>query len=114
MKEDRFLTDYGLATESISSSHYRDNGYWKGPIWAPTMLIFIDGLRRCGENAHAKTLAHRFIKCMEIGGMAENFDPLTGEGLVDPGFAWTSSVYLTLVEEYGTEASISFKNDHHM
>lgn len=102
MAEERFLTPYGLATESISSVYYRYNGYWKGPIWAPTMLIFIDGLRGCDEIDRAETLAHRFIKCMEIGGMAENFDPLTGEGLVDPSFAWTSSVYLTLVDEYGT------------
>lgn len=100
LRDNRFLTEYGLATESISSDYYHYNGYWKGPIWAPTMLIFIDGLRIAGEEDAAKDLAQRFIECMEIGGMAENFDPLTAEGLVDPSFAWTSSVYLTLVHEY--------------
>lgn len=98
--EDRFLTDFGLATESISSPDYRYNGYWQGPIWAPTMLIFIDAIRNAGYEDQAAMIAGRFIRCMEVGGMAENFDPLTGQGLVDPSFAWTSSVYLTLVDEY--------------
>ncbi|MBN2795090.1 MAG: hypothetical protein JXR88_06775 [Clostridia bacterium] len=102
LEEGRFLTEYGLATESLKSEQYRYNGYWKGPIWAPTMLMFIDGLRNFGALEYAKTLSDRFIKCMKIGGMAENFDPLTGEGLVDPSFAWTSSVYLTLLDELGT------------
>ncbi len=64
------------------------------------MLIFIDAVKNSGNQEEAQDLAERFIKCMEIGGMAENFDPLTAEGLVDPSFAWTSSVYLTLTDEF--------------
>jgi glycogen debranching enzyme len=100
LEDNRFLTKYGLATESVSSDFYAYNGYWKGPIWAPTMLIFIDAVKNSGNQEEAQDLAERFIKCMEIGGMAENFDPLTAEGLVDPSFAWTSSVYLTLTDEF--------------
>jgi len=99
----RFNSNHGLATEAMTSPYYKENGYWRGPIWAPTMLMFIDGLRQGGYEAFAEDLALKYIKTLEEGGMAENHDPLTGQGLVDPAFAWTSSVYLTLLEEYGSK-----------
>lgn len=97
---ERFYGTYGLATEGMNSKFYKENGYWRGPVWAPTMLIFIESLHRMGEAFLAKDLAERFTNAVLIGGMAENFDPKTGEGLVDPAFAWTSSVFLTLIEDY--------------
>jgi len=36
----------------------------------------------------------------EENGMAENFDAKKGKGLVDPAFAWTSSVYLHYLNQY--------------
>jgi putative isomerase len=32
-------------------------------------------------------------------GMAENFDAITGEGLRDPAYTWTSSVFLIFAHE---------------
>jgi glycogen debranching enzyme len=52
------------------------------------------------DESISNDLAEKFLSCIRVGGMAENFDSLTGEGLVDPSFAWTSSVYLTLMDEY--------------
>ncbi|MCM1991212.1 amylo-alpha-1,6-glucosidase [Oceanirhabdus seepicola] len=98
--KDRFNGRYGLATEAMNSKFYQYNGYWRGPVWAPTMLMFIEALDRMGEKEVAKDLAERFTEGILIGGMAENFDPKTGEGLVDPAFAWTSSVFMTLIEDY--------------
>lgn len=40
------LTAYGLATELPTSPHYLDDGYWRGPIWAPSTVLIEDGLRR--------------------------------------------------------------------
>jgi putative isomerase len=51
----RFLTDHGLATESVRSPYYQPDGYWRGPIWAPSMMILIDGLAACGEHTWRKT-----------------------------------------------------------
>ena len=42
----------------------------------------------------AADLARRFCRLCETSGMAENFDALTGQGLRDRAFAWTSAVYL--------------------
>ncbi len=94
------LTKFGLATENVDSPYYAYNGYWQGPIWAPTTYIFIDALRENGYTADAFEIAEKFCELTLIGGMAENFDPLTGEGLVDKSFTWTSSVFLLLQKEF--------------
>ncbi|QIB27034.1 amylo-alpha-1,6-glucosidase [Caloranaerobacter azorensis] len=96
----RFLTEYGLATESISSDYYIPNGYWRGPIWAPSTMIIVDSLKKIGEEQFAKEIAQRYCSMILKNGMAENFNALTGEGLCDTAFTWTSSVFLILANEY--------------
>lgn len=93
-EENHFLTKYGFATESLKSAYYKSDGYWRGPIWAPIMLMFTSILQEMDEVDFAKDVTDRFLSCMDIGGMAENFDARKAKGLVDPAFAWTSSVYL--------------------
>lgn len=97
---DRFEATFGLCTESHASPLYRENGYWLGPIWAPVTYLFIDALRFNGYNELATRLACKFMDLTLVGGMAENFDPFSGEGLVDPAFTWTSSVFLMLAEQF--------------
>lgn len=92
-----YLTDHGIATEPVTSAHYVPDGYWRGPIWAPTTMLLIDGLRRGGRGDLADDLTARFLATCTAGGMAENFDALTGEGLRDLSMTWTASVYLTLL-----------------
>lgn len=95
-EEGRFLTPYGLATEALSSPYYQDDGYWRGPIWAPPMALIIEGLADLGERAFARELARRFCDCVCRSGFAENFDARTGAPLRDPAYTWTSSVFLLL------------------
>jgi len=96
MAPGRFLSPHGLATESQHSPFYRADGYWRGPIWAPTMLLFVDALDRCGRADLGDELARRFTAMAARSGMAENYDAQTGAGLRDPAFTWTSSVFLLL------------------
>jgi glycogen debranching enzyme len=91
-----FITRWGPATESPDSPLYEDDGYWRGPIWAPTTYLLWDGLRRQGADERAAEVAMRFSALANRSGMAENFDALTGRGLRDRAFAWTSAVYLLL------------------
>ncbi|MFW6271268.1 MAG: amylo-alpha-1,6-glucosidase, partial [Bacillota bacterium] len=98
-EEGRFLTENGLATESINSSFYESNGYWRGPIWAPSTMIMIEGIEAAGEKEFAMDLAYRFCQMIKKGGMAENFDAVTGEGLRDRAYTWTSSVFLMLANK---------------
>ncbi|MEG1687763.1 MAG: hypothetical protein RR276_07760, partial [Angelakisella sp.] len=98
-----FLCAAGVATESPDSAQYEDDGYWLGPVWAPTTYIVCDALEQCGEHQLAKEIAHNFLHAGTIGGMAENFNAKTCQSQSDPAFTWTSSVYLMLAEQYGFE-----------
>ena len=100
LKSGRFLTEHGLATESPASPEYRNDGYWRGPIWAPSTMLAADGLARCGEIAFAREIAKRFADMVTESGFAENFDALTGDGLRDKAYTWTASVFLILAHEY--------------
>lgn len=91
-----FITAWGPATESLNSPFYEDDGYWRGPVWAPTTLLLWDGLRRQGEIELTREIAEKFCSLASKSGMAENFDARSGRGLRDRAFAWTSAVYLLL------------------
>ncbi|MGW1712867.1 amylo-alpha-1,6-glucosidase [Streptomyces sp. NPDC002156] len=94
------LTSYGLATELPASPHYLADGYWRGPIWAPSTVLVEDGLRRAGQHRLADEISARFRALCETSGFAENFDALTGTGLRDRAYTWTASSYLLLAEAH--------------
>jgi glycogen debranching enzyme len=96
----RFLTSHGLATESPRSSAYQADGYWRGPIWAPSTLLMVEGLAGCGEWELARDVARRFCDMAARSGFAENFDAQTGAPLRDRAYTWTASVFLILAHEY--------------
>ncbi len=101
--EKDFLTDNGPATEMPAGKKYESDGYWRGPIWAPSTYLITDGLNRGGRKELAKTIAGRYCRMSSerAHGNYENFDALTGKGLRAPGYTWSSSVYMLLREEYG-------------
>ncbi|MBR4744059.1 MAG: hypothetical protein IK082_07715 [Oscillospiraceae bacterium] len=98
-----FLTENGPATEMPASEKYDPDGYWRGPIWAPTTYLIVDGLRRGGREELAKTVAERYcaMSARKAKGNYENFDALTGLGRRAPGYTWAASVYMLLHREYG-------------
>ncbi|KIL42239.1 hypothetical protein SD70_01445 [Gordoniibacillus kamchatkensis] len=98
-EQGRFLTGHGFATESVRSEFYEADGYWRGPIWAPSTMLVYEGLKACGEHEFALDIAARFCGMAAKSGMAENFDAVSGEGLRDRAFTWTSSVFLMLANE---------------
>ena len=90
------LTEWGLATEKVGSPRYGKDGYWRGPIWAPSTWLAVTGLDRAGYHELADTIAERFCRLCARSGFAENFDALTGDPLCDPAYTWTASVFLLL------------------
>ena len=100
LSSDKFLTEWGYATESPKSPAYESNGYWRGPIWAPSTLLILDGLHDCGEDALVHRVAERFARMFAKSGCAENFDALTGDGLCDRAYSWTASAFLTIAHDY--------------
>jgi glycogen debranching enzyme len=99
IKTKGFITDWGLASESVNSRHYHPDGYWKGPIWGPSTLIAVEGLRACGEDALADEISLKFCRLIMKSGFCENFDAKTGDPRRDPAYTWTASAFLVLAHE---------------
>jgi glycogen debranching enzyme len=93
------VTEHGPATQLVDTPEYEADGYWRGPIWAPSTALVEDGLRRSGNTDLADQISERFRRLCERSGFAENFDALTGEGLRDRAYTWTASCYLSLARE---------------
>jgi hypothetical protein len=98
-----YLTDAGLATEPVDSPAYERDGYWRGPVWAPSTMLIVDGLENMGEKELAQEIRRRFCSIVSRNGMYENFDAQTGRGLRDPAYTWTSSVFLIFAHELLTD-----------
>lgn len=96
----RFLTAHGFATESVKSDCYEPDGYWRGPIWAPIMLLMIQGIVDGGDRAFGMELARRFCDTCAENGFAENYNAVTGKPLRDQAFAWTASAFIVLYSRY--------------
>ncbi|WZH38819.1 MAG: glycogen debranching protein [Microbacterium enclense] len=94
------LTEWGPATQLVETPEYEDDGYWRGPIWAPSTMLIEEGLRRGGHVELADMINERFRALCERSGFAENFDALAGAGLRDRAYTWTASVYLVFAHEH--------------
>lgn len=98
-----FLGQYGLASESLKSPHYTKDGYWLGPMWAPSTMLLVEGIDADGDRAFADDLRERFLAAVMKSGFAENFDPETGQGYRDPAYTWSSSIFMILAHELEQE-----------
>lgn len=94
--EGRFLLPHGLATESARSPHFIAEGYWRGPMWAPALMMVVDGLLDAGETVLAKDIARRFCDDCVTGGFAECYNARTGAPIHDPAYTWAASVFVIL------------------
>ena len=100
--ESKFMTAYGVASEDPKSKKYEVDSYWRGPIWASSTHLIVDGLRRGGREDLAREIARRYCDMVKYaaGGNYENHDALNGTGLRSTGFSWTSAVNLVFMWEY--------------
>lgn len=99
-EENKFFTKFGILTESIDSKYYTPNGYWRGPIWAPSTMLIVDGLEEVGETEFAKNISYKFCNMVAKSNFSENYNGLTGDEQCDTGFTMTASVFLVLAHNY--------------
>ncbi len=93
LKSDRFLTEYGFASESPKSDLFIEDGYWRGAIWPPATCLMVYALDNCGEKEFAKDVAARFCNMVKVSGSGENFSALSGKALRDNCYTWSASIY---------------------
>jgi alpha,alpha-trehalase len=104
---DALLAPGGVATTTVQSGEQwdRPNG------WAPLQWIAVQGLRRYGEDALARTIATRWLCTVDAdyrrsGRLVEKYDLRTGahggggEYPLQDGFGWTNGVTRALLDQY--------------
>jgi hypothetical protein len=72
--------------------------YWRGPVWAVVNWMIARGFDRHGRGDLGARIDGATRALIERHGFAENFDPLTGEGLGGGAFSWTAAIYLLIAE----------------
>lgn len=103
----QLLAPGGLRTTTIASGQQWDipNG------WAPLQWVAVEGLRRNGEQALAKTIAERWLgtvasRYRASGKLVEKYDVENrrggggGEYPLQDGFGWTNGVTRALAADY--------------
>ena len=92
------LTAWGPATEPVDSPEYRDDGYWRGPVWHVCNYLIVDGLRRAGMAGLADRIVADSLALIERSGFAEYYDPTDGAPLGGGHFSWTAAIVLEFAE----------------
>ncbi len=94
--EGDWLTQYGLATEKLSSDEFRITGMAKGMVIPPANMTIITGLYDAGKQELARMIAMRYCMAIRDGGISMMINPLAG--VRGPGFSgsWPSCAYVAL------------------
>ncbi len=73
---------------------FHPRSYWRGPVWPVINWLLWWSLERDGEHEHAARLREEALDQLASGGLAEYFEPLTGEPLGSGDQSWTAAVAL--------------------
>lgn len=96
---ERFIGEWGIATESPMSPFYEDDGYWRGPIWPPTTLIMYEALLKAGKLELAEEIKIKYCDLVAQGGFGENYNIFTGASNKDQGFGWAAGVFFHFMKK---------------
>ena len=101
LKTKKYITPYGLASETLDSPTYEANGFFRGPIWWTQTLSTVDGLYKCGEPQLARQLAKAYMDLYKnTEKMAECYNAETGEALKNCGYVSGSATFMILGRFY--------------
>ena len=86
------------STSPLDRAFERRN-YWRGPVWPVVNWLFWLGLSEAGESEHAESLRVASLEQLVAGGMAEYFEPFSGEPLGAVAQSWTAAAALDWLAE---------------
>lgn len=93
-----FRAPFGIRTVSKQEPTYREDAFWRGPIWfAPHWFIY-KGLRGYGYADEAAFILRANLSLLERNGFREYFNPETGEAHGAHHFTW-GALTLDMLED---------------
>ncbi|MBQ7353835.1 MAG: hypothetical protein IJW54_07545 [Clostridia bacterium] len=94
--KEHHLCKGGISSEAIDSSMFVEDGYWRGAVWAPDVVMFVYALRNLGYTELADQIAENYKSSICKYGFSENTSAITGKGLRCKGYAWAANAYQVL------------------
>ena len=86
----------GIASEAVDSPMFIENGYWRGAVWAPDVVMFVYALRNLGYNDLATQIAENYKSSVTKYGFSENTSAITGKQLRCKCYSWAVNAYWVL------------------
>ena len=86
----------GISSEAVDSEWFVEDGYWRGAVWAPDVVMFVYALRNLGYTELADAIANNYKSSVCKYGFNENTSAITGKGLRAKGYAWAANAYQVL------------------
>lgn len=83
-----FLSKYSVPTVAMDEPAFDPVGFWRGPVWMATNWFIYKGLLRYGFEEEAQRIKEDSIKLIEMSGLREQYNPMTGEGMGARNFTW--------------------------
>ena len=83
----------GIASEAVDSPYFVENGYWRGAVWAPDVIMFVYSLRNMGYTELADEIATNYKNSVCKYGFSENTSALTGKQLRCKCYSWAVNAY---------------------
>jgi hypothetical protein len=87
---------------SPAEVRFHPRSYWRGPVWPVISWLLWRALVRVGEKARAEALRREALGQLGERGLAEYFEPFTGEALGSDDQSWTAAVALDWLAHDGT------------
>ena len=86
----------GISSEAVDSPMFVEDGYWRGAVWAPDVVMFVYALRNLGYTDLANEIAENYKNSVCKYGFSENTSALTGKQLRCKGYSWAANAYQVL------------------
>lgn len=93
----QFWTEFPIPSVPISSSWYKELGYWQGPTWINTNWLIADGLRRYGFDEEANEITNKSIELVTQNGPHEYFSAVNGRPAGAKNFSWTAGLIIEMI-----------------
>ena len=94
----QFGTDFPISSVPISSTWYKEFGYWQGPMWLNTNWLVADGLKRYGYKKEAEEILSQSIAAVSKHGPYEYFSAKSGDPAGARNFSWTAALTIHMIK----------------
>ena len=89
---------YLIPSHDPTSEGFDGARYWRGPVWLIVNYMIVDGLKRAGETETAHRVIESSLDLIKQNGLAEYYEPHTGEGCGGRHFTWTAAMVLEFLK----------------